>query len=477
MTFSERYEYASYCKHDTELTDALATMFLKRMPALELKLIDMTVRMFTEPVLVGDVAELQRLYEGEVVRKEALIVLADTEKDIIMSNDKFAGALSALGVTPPTKVSAKTKKVAWAFAKTDKTFTALLEHDNPNVQALVAARLGVKTTIAETRALMMWETAKRGPLPVYLNYWGAKVTGRYSGGNKSNYQNLSARGGSAGIRNAIMAPPGHKIVVGDSANIELRVVLAASGQTDMIDLVRQGKDLYCDFASKMFGRTITKADTAERDLGKMAVLGLGFGAGWPKFKESVRIKNGMVLPDDRAEAIVQLYRRVHHKVVDFWEKCGERLIPEIANGCPNLMPVDVNSWCLCTGEGFGVGGGQGVVYHDLHQEQGVDMFGRPSLDWVYTMGRDKAKIYSSKMVENFCQYVARMIVMWQTARYAERYKVALSVHDEIVSVVREDDVAAASLYMDECLSLAPPWCRGTILLGCEIGVGDSYGTA
>ena len=152
-----------------------------------------------------------------------------------MSANKFAERLKALGVTPPTKISPRTGKETFAFARTDKAFTALQEHDNPEVQALVAARIGAKTTIAETRALRFLEMAKRGPLPVYLSFWGAKTTGRYSGGNKVNWQNLPARGVSAGLRRALCAPEGHSVLVCDSSNIELRTVMALAGQHDAIE--------------------------------------------------------------------------------------------------------------------------------------------------------------------------------------------------------------------------------------------------
>jgi hypothetical protein len=192
-----------------------------------MKLIDMTVRMFTEPALVGDQAKMQQLYDDEITRKAELLAKAETNRDIIMSNDKFAEALLALGVTPPKKQSkANPEKETYAFAKSDKAFTDLLESDDADVQALVAARLGVKTTIAETRALKFLETAKRGPLPVYLNFWGAKTTGRYSGGNSINWQNIPARGPSAGLRDALLAPPGYTVLVGDSSNIELRTVIS-----------------------------------------------------------------------------------------------------------------------------------------------------------------------------------------------------------------------------------------------------------
>jgi DNA polymerase len=394
-----------------------------------------------------------------------------------MSNDKFALRLESMGVKAPTKVSAKTGKVAWAFAKTDEAFTDLLEHDDSDVQALVAARLGVKTTIAETRALMMLETARRGPLPVYLNYWGAKTTGRYSGGNKINWQNLPARGPSAGMRQAICAPAGHVVVVGDSSNIELRVAMCAAQQTDVVMKILAGEDLYCDFASKMFGRTITKADKKERLLGKIAMLSLQYGAGWRKFKEMVRQQSGEVLTDEAAEAIVQLYRRTHHKIVDMWTRFEEVLLPEIANGNPNLVAVEGNGWCLCTGEGFGVGGGAGVAYHQLKKVASTDKRGNPSMEWQYTMGGKPVKLYGGKAFENYCQHVARQIVMWQTARIDAKYPVALSVHDEAVCVVRDDQLDDCVKYMNECLSMTPPWCRGQIPLACEVGSGVNYGDA
>jgi hypothetical protein len=170
--------YGEYCKNDTALTHTIATLLTPRTPAIELKIIDMVIRMFTQPRIRGDVGILQDYYEKEVARKQALMARIDADKDTIMSNPKFAQALIDLGVTPPMKVSARTGKSTYAFSKTDKEFTALLDHEDADVQALVAARLGVKTTIAETRAQTLIATANRGPLPIYLNYWGAKTTGR-----------------------------------------------------------------------------------------------------------------------------------------------------------------------------------------------------------------------------------------------------------------------------------------------------------
>lgn len=465
-------KYAEYCMDDTELCRSIGKEMDRFTPTLEARLIDMTVRMFTEPKFIGQKDKMQELYDAEVKRKEQLLNSAYVDRDTIMSNDKFAEALEMFGVAPPRKISKTTGKETYAFAKTDKEFTDLMEHDNPQVQALVAARLGVKTTIAETRALRFVEMTQRGPLPVYLNFWGAKTTGRYSGGNMVNWQNLPARGPSAGLRDALLAPPGHVVLAGDSSNIELRVVMALAGQDDVLDKLRAGVDLYCDFASKLFGRTITKADKAERFLGKTAMLGLQYGAGAERFMEMVRIasrSDPSVTPIDlnRAHAVVDLYRQVHGRVVELWRRCNDVVLPDIANGC-SLIPVDDNGWFITQREGFGRPGEPGVVYHDLQWD---------GKEWTYQMGKTRVRIFGPKVVENLAQHAAMKVVMWQTARINERYPIKLSVHDEAVTVVHKDELAYAEAYVTECLSMAPKWCRHILPVACETGHGESYGAA
>ena len=467
-------QYAEYCKHDTNLCAEMGSKMDEFTPALETRLIDMTVRMFTEPMLVGDIAKMKELHQNEVDRKTTLLNTAMVERAEIMSNDKFAARLESYGVSPPMKESKATGKQTFAFAKSDKEFTDLLNHDVPEVQALVAARLGVKTTIAETRALKFVEMAERGALPVYLNFWGAKTTGRYSGGNQVNWQNLPARGISAGLRDALLAPEGHTVLVGDSSNIELRMVMALAGQWDVVQKLADGVDLYCDFASKLFGRTITKADKAERFLGKTAMLGLQYGAGAPRFQEMVRLASRQdpsvqEIDINRAYAIVDLYRQVHPEVVQLWERCQNAILPDIANGC-SLLNVDVNGWFITQKSGFGRPGEPGVVYHDLQ-------YNPRSKEWTYLMGRQRVRIYGPKVVENLSQHAAMRVVMWQTARINEKYPVKLSVHDEAVTVPKTEEITQARAYMEECLSLAPKWCRDKLPLACETGIGNSYGDA
>lgn len=472
MTAQEIYEYTEYCKHDTELCEQIFSYCRERTPVLSYVLIDMTVRMFTEPVFVGDTALISDLYEREKARKEGLLKLALASKEEIMSNQKFAARLIELNVVPPTKISQRTEKETYAFAKTDKEFMALLEHPNPDVQALVAARVGAKTTIAETRAQRFLAMSKRGPLPVYLNFWGAKTTGRYSGGNKVNWQNLPSRGISSGLRNALCAPPGHVVVVGDSSNIELRTVMALAGQQDVIDKLAAGVDMYCDFASQLFGREIVKTDKAERFLGKTAMLGLQYGAGAERFAEMVRVQGAPLgiepISMNRALHIVSLYRHLYDRVVELWRHCQDVVLPDIANGCDHVT-VDVNGWFITQNEGFGRPGEPGVRYHDLEWDGG---------EWSYTQGRNTGiRIYGPKVVENLCQHAAMQIVMWQTARINQRYPVKLSVHDEAACLPKVTEAEDCRVHMLESFSALPKWCAGKIPVEGEVEIGASYGDA
>jgi len=108
-----------------------------------------------------------------------------------------------------------------------------------------------------------------------------------------------------GLRHAIVSEPGRTFVSGDYAGIQARVVLALAGQHDKTALMASGADVYCDMASKIYHRPITKADKAERQTGKNSVLGLGFQMGWRKFL----LKYGKGLTEEFCQEVVRVYRK------------------------------------------------------------------------------------------------------------------------------------------------------------------------
>jgi DNA polymerase I-like protein with 3'-5' exonuclease and polymerase domains len=265
--------YGEYCKNDVELTYKL---FHKLMPSFnftEMKLIDLTVRMFTEPELVLDTPALSNYLVTLQIAKAELLTKVGMDRSELMSNPKLALVLESLGVTPPTKISPITGKTAPAFSKTDKEFTALLEHEDPTVQAVVAARLGVKSTQEETRTQRLIDIGHRGLMPVPLRYYAAH-TGRWGGDDKVNLQNLKR--GSL-IRNTMLAPPGYVIIDADSSQIEARVLAWLAGQDDLVQAFANGEDVYKLTASKIYKTEPQNVIPSERFVGKTTVLGC-FGA-------------------------------------------------------------------------------------------------------------------------------------------------------------------------------------------------------
>jgi len=149
-------------------------------PQEEYECVDMTVRMFTEPELRGDVDALAKVWESEAHEKARRMAALNVREAELQSSDCFAALLRAEGVEPGYK-NGKNGEI-FAFAKTDDFMQDLLESGDERVRTLAEARLGVKSTMLQTRAETMGFAAQRGPMPVYLRYCGAHTT-RWSGGD------------------------------------------------------------------------------------------------------------------------------------------------------------------------------------------------------------------------------------------------------------------------------------------------------
>jgi len=482
FTPEELDRYASYCVQDVDLTYALFKKLRPQLSARELVEIDLTLRMYTEPVIELDTTRLQQHLDAVRARKAALLDKLGGEakaKSILMSNPKFAALLDALGVTPPTKISPKTGKAAYAFAKTDKGMTDLLTHESAAVRAVAEARMGVKSTIEETRTEALMGVAERGRLPIMLNYYGAH-TGRFSGGDKLNLQNLPSRGNNA-IRQALCAPPGHKIMACDLSQIEARMLAWLAGQDDLVEAFRQGRDVYCEFASDVYGRTITKADKSERFVGKTAVLSLGYGAGAEKFREMLRIQGGVKIDENEAQRIVRLYRQKNHKIVGLWERCNNAL-STMTSGLEGSLHETISY----DHEGITLPNKLQIKYPLLRQQaNGFEyvndprQFKKAVKSRLTGSGEEAAwiKIYGGKMVENIVQALAALVIREQMVAVAKTgAKVAFQVHDELVMVVPDNEVTQREAQVVSIMSTPPAWAPD-LPVACECAVAENYGDA
>ena len=482
FTPEELQRFGEYCRNDVALTWELWKILKGKFPIKELYLIDLVIRMFTEPVLRINVEKLEKHYAEVVARKQAIIdKVGHDNRDAFMSNIKFAELLREHGVEPPTKISEKTGKEVYAFAKTDRGMQALLEHPDEFVRALASARLGLKSTIEETRTQAFIAVGRRGPLPIHLQYCGAVNTQRFSGGSKLNPQNLP-RGGI--LREAMEAPDGYTIVACDSSNVEARTVAWLAGESGLLGEFVHGVDVYSSFASKVYGRPINKHDNpTERFVGKTCVLGLSYGTGAKKLREALH--NGMVrvdLPEEECQRIVKLYRSTYPAIPRLWKQCQDAL-GYMYGGCEGAVGVGIripfSGKCEYT-----MPNGLTIKYPEMQATQGE--YGP---EFTYQKARFRNKIYGASSVENLTQCLARVIVSYQMCAIKKKLdeqsalkadgkirRVVHMVHDEVVVVVPDEEAQETKAMMEKIMSKSPSWAQG-LPLACEAGLGKNYGEA
>ena len=504
-------ELADYCKHDVFLCEEIFQRLVKGYPASELRLIDMTLKMYTNPVLQLDAEMLTNAIDEERVNREALLQRLGVADAELASNPKFATLLTALGVGIPKKVSKTTGKETLALAKNDALFQALLNSEREDVALLCEARLRVKSTTERTRAQRFLDISQRGALPVPLSYYGAK-SGRWtaSKGSAINMQNLK-RGSF--LRKAILAPQGHQLVVGDLSQIEPRVLAWMADYDDMLDIFKAGGDPYAAFGAKMFGIPgMTKESHPDlRQSAKSALLGCGYGLGWASFASQlltgflgappvlydkgfakrlgvdsdyvdrfldwddnmVRMQEIPHICSDgellihcvAAKKIIDVYRSTAHPVVSFWDMLGSLIVTSLAGG------KEFRYKCITFKKGeIGLPNGMALLYPDMRQVK--DEQGRSQ--WVY--GPNATKLYAGKITNNVVQAVARIVMTDGMLRTSKRYFVAGTVHDEQIVVVPDAEVEDAKTWVLAQMTMEPKYMTG-IPLDADGGAHRRYGLA
>ena len=471
-------QYASYCCNDVDLTYNLFSRLAAAFPESELDLIDMTLRMFTEPVLMVDDALLvKRLEDVKQEKTELLSSLKDqlkceTEEDVrkkLASNPQFAAILKELNVEPPTKISPATGKETFALAKNDTGFIELLESDNPIIQQLCSVRLGTKSTLEESRIerFIHIGARNRGRLPIPLKYYGAH-TGRWSGMDSVNLQNLPSRDKKKkALKNSVVAPPGHYIINCDSSQIEARVLAWLAGQADVTGQFRKGEDVYSIFATKIYKRHISKADPVERFVGKTCILGLGYGTGAAKLQHTLKTQPpGADLTESQCKAIVDLYRESNYRIVELWRECDKVLLDMVRLEGERYGFSLGEHWAVrASNTGIYLPNGLRITYPNLRYEDGKA---------TYDSRKGKVTIWGGAVVENVVQALARIIVGQQMLEIRKKYRPVLTVHDAAVIVVPKPEIDEALAFITKVMSTPPDWATG-LPVACEAKYGESYG--
>ena len=504
-------DLAEYCAHDVYLCEEIFKRFVDGYPKSELRLIDMTLKMYTRPTLELDQQMLIKALTEEGELREGLLQRLGIQEAELASNPKFADVLQSLGVTPPTKVSKTTGKEAFAFAKNDALFQALLNGEREDVALLCEARLKVKSTTERTRAQRFLDISQRGKLPVPLSYYGA-LSGRWTAakGSAINMQNLK-RGSF--LRKAIMAPEGYQLVVGDLSQIEPRVLAWLGDYQDMLDIFRAGGDPYAAFGAQMFNiHGLTKESHPDlRQSAKSALLGCGYGLGWASFASQlltgflgappVRYSKDFAKAlgvsseyaqkfvewdgnDDKlfdiphtcsdkellthalaAKAIIDSYRRTAWPIVSMWGLFNELIHKSLYLG------KEYTHKCLTFREGeTELPNGMKLLYPNLRPEPD----GKGRTQWVY--GERATKLYAGKVTNNVTQALARIVMTDGMLRVSKKYPIAGTVHDELIAVVPDDEVVDAKTWVLAQMTMEPKYMPG-IPLAADGGAHRRYGLA
>ena len=522
LPFHVEQELADYCRHDVYLCEEIFKRlngdaplpdgtYYPSYPTSELRLIDMTLKMYTNPRLQLDREMLAQAIEEERTTREALLARLAVTDETLSSNPKFANLLASLGCAVPYKTSKTTGKQTLALAKNDALFQALLHSENDDVRLLCEARLRVKSTTERTRAQRFLDIAHRGSLPVPLSYYGA-TTGRWTAakGSAINMQNLK-RGSF--LRKAIMAPDGYQLVVGDLSQIEPRVLAWLADYDDLLNIFRSGQDAYAMFGAQMFNMPGLNKDEHPdlRQSAKSALLGCGYGLGWASFATqlltgflgappvrydiSFAKKLGvsqdyvhkfldwddnvtkleaiphtcttkeLLIHSVAAKKIIDIYRTTAHPVVTFWQMCGDLLERSLYGG------EEFRYKCLVFRKGeIELPNGMKLLYPDLRREK--DDKGRSQ----YVYGPDATKLYPGKITNNIVQGTARIVMTDGMLRVSKRYPVVGTVHDEQIVLVPQEEAQDAVNWVLGQMTVEPKYMPG-IPLSAEGGTHVRYGLA
>jgi DNA polymerase len=496
----ELAQMEDYNKVDTDLCAAIFKKLAPSFPKQELLQIDMTTRMLVEPKFLLNYSMVDKALEDvKEEKRRSLLELAhtlgieqfvaerldngtDIEEQVrteLASAAKFSALLERLGVEAPMKQSpTNPEKRVPALAKTDDGFIALQNHENPVVAAAARARLEVKSTLLETRlqAFLRAADACDGRLPVPLKYCGADTTGRWSG-EQYNMQNLPRIDPknpkpSDALRMSLKAPKGHKIIVADLSGIELRVNMFLWKVPYAMELFASSPDkadLYRYFAAHdLYNITEDEVTKNQRQVGKVAHLGLGFGAGGATFQKVAKLMGGIDLSLEEATDVVNKYRDAHGEIVNGWKQFQNNLT-NIRQG----IEAAIDPWGMCQVEHEAVRlpSGRRIYYPSLikQNENGKH-------EWWYGNGRSKARIYAGKGVENLVQALARDVIAEHAVRFYKDtgLRPSLAVHDELVIVVPEKEAQQHLDHLQGIMRQGVSWWP-ELVTWSEGDVGDTYG--
>ena len=258
------------------------------------------------------------------------------------------------------------------------------------------------------------------------------------------------------IRTAFIPRPGYKYIVSDFSAIEARVLSYLADEKWRAEVFHNGRDIYCESASRMFGVPVEKhgINSHLRQKGKIAELALGYGGSVGALTAMGALDMG--LSEDELQPLVDMWRSSNPHITSYWWAVDAAVKKAIKQRCQTQVG-DI-TFVVKSGMLFiTLPSGRRLAY--VKPRIGENRFGGESVTY---MGLDAQKkwsrieSYGPKFVENIVQAVSRDILAYamRTLHYCQ---IVGHVHDELIIECSPDvslDVVC------EQMGRTPPWLPG-----------------
>lgn len=260
------------------------------------------------------------------------------------------------------------------------------------------------------------------------------------------------------IRTAFIPKPGYKYIVSDFSAIEARVLSFLAGEQWRIDVFKDGKDIYCESASQMFGVPVEKhgINSHLRQKGKIAELALGYGGSVGALKAMGALDMG--LSEDELQPLVNAWRASNPHITQFWWDIDAAVKKAV------MYKTAMQT------HGFKIYYKSGMLFIDLPSgrrlcyvkpRMGINQFGSDSVTYegINTGKWTRIESYGPKFVENIVQAVSRDILAYAMRTLSHCF-ICGHVHDELI-IECSPDVSLSAVC--EQMGRTPPWISGLLL--------------
>lgn len=418
---------SDYATTDAEITWELYNKLLPYLTCRQREVLfqRQTLEMYIKPQLEVNIGKAQDLLAAmEDVRNKKIQATGMSETDLLMKEKKVVPRLQQLLRESNDTLGTKQGKLGQipALAKNDGERQRLEQHPDGRVRTLVRgwAAANSSSHLKRVESLINQAKCRHGLLGVPIQYWAAHP-GRDGGRHSINLLNLGAHGPLAKVRNVLRAPRGKKLIISDASQIEVRICAWLGDDVELMQTFEEGRSPYCELASHVVGRTITKADEKEYQMGKVGILQCQYGSGVDCVKDTAA-RWGSPISREEAYDIVNTYRESRTKIIQFWSdleaafKQAVRYRATTSVGHLTIGPEDDHVAVVLPS-------GRWLRYHEPQWKD-------RTLSWK------GGELWGGTLCENVTQATARDVL--RDACLACPATPALRVYDEIVLVVDVD---------------------------------------